>query len=139
MKVVHDWEGVFTDQATGKPVAAIARYTYQDGEDRYVVSFTRSHDLTATRMADTIKGIKRIAVKLAHFDGAYLRFTGDIEISRYRGGGLAETHKDDVIWGTDVIRARPRPVAPSRLGPAHESDDATSDAQWPTRSRRSHL
>jgi hypothetical protein len=47
---------------------------------------------------DTIKGVKHIAAKLAHFDGAYLRFAGDIEISRYRGDALVETHKDDAIW-----------------------------------------
>jgi hypothetical protein len=34
----------------------------------------------------------------AHFDGAYLRFAGELEIARYRGGELAETHKDDAIW-----------------------------------------
>ncbi len=34
----------------------------------------------------------------AHFDGAYLRFAGDIEISRYRGSELAETYSDDAIW-----------------------------------------
>jgi hypothetical protein len=49
-------------------------------------------------MADAIKGVKRIAAKLARFDGSYLRFNGDIEISRYRGGELAETRKDDAIW-----------------------------------------
>jgi hypothetical protein len=76
----------------------MARLHDQDGEDRYVVSFTRTRDLSATRMVDTIKGLKRIAAKLAHFDGAYLRFAGDIEISRYRGGELVETHKDDAIW-----------------------------------------
>jgi hypothetical protein len=62
------------------------------------VSFTRTHDLSATRMVDTIKGVKRIAAKLAHFDGAYLRFVGDIEVSRYRGDEFVETHKDDAIW-----------------------------------------
>ena len=97
-KVTFERQGVYTDEATGKPVAATTRYTYRDREERYVVSFTRTHDLTATRMIDTIKGVKRIAGRLAHFDGAYLRFTGDIEISRYRGGELAETHKDDAIW-----------------------------------------
>ncbi|HYT78749.1 MAG TPA: hypothetical protein VEQ37_05760 [Actinomycetota bacterium] len=82
----------------GKPVAATTRHTYRDGEDRYLVSFTRTQDLSATRMIDTIKGVKRIGAKLAHFDGAYLRFVGDIEISRYRGGEWVETHKDDAIW-----------------------------------------
>jgi hypothetical protein len=97
-KVTFEREGVYTDEGTGKPVATTTRYTYQDGEDRYVVSFTRTHDLSASRMIDTVKGVKRIAAKLAHFDGAYLRFVGNLEISRYRGGELAETHKDDAIW-----------------------------------------
>jgi hypothetical protein len=97
-KVTFEREGIYTDQKTGKPVAKTTRYTYQDGEDRYVVSFTRSHDLSTTRMVDSIKGIQRIAAKLMHFDGAYLRFAGDLEISRYRGGELVEAHKDDAIW-----------------------------------------
>jgi hypothetical protein len=97
-KVTFEREGVYTDPTTGKPVASTTRYTYRDGDDRYVVSFTRTSDLTAARMVDSIKGLKRIFAKLAHFDGAYLRFVGDIEISRYRGGDLIETHKDDAIW-----------------------------------------
>jgi hypothetical protein len=97
-KVTFERDKIYTDQTTGKPVAAVTRYTYSDGEDRYVVSFTRTHDLSATRMVDTIKGVKRIAARLAHFDGAYLRFVGTLEISRYRGGELAETHTDDAIW-----------------------------------------
>src|ERR1700693_5864378 len=97
-KVTFEREGIYTDQKTGKPVAATTRYTYQDGDDRYVVSFTRTGDLSVNRMVDTIKGLKRIAAKLAHFDGAYLRFVGEIEISRYRGADLIETYKDDAIW-----------------------------------------
>jgi len=97
-KVSFERQRVYTDQTTGKPVAATTRYTYQDGEDRYVVSFTRTHDLSVAPMIDTIKGVKRIAAKLAQFDGAYLRFVGDIEISHYRGHELVETYKDDAIW-----------------------------------------
>jgi hypothetical protein len=63
-----------------------------------VVSFTRTHDLSADRMIDGVHGVKRIAAKLAHFDGAYLRFAGDIEISRYHGATLVETHRADAIW-----------------------------------------
>jgi hypothetical protein len=97
-KVTFEREGIYTDQKTGKPVAATTRYTYQDGDDRYVVSFTRTRDLSVSRMIDTIKGIKHIAAELAGFDGAYLRFAGDLEISRYHSGELVETHKDDAIW-----------------------------------------
>jgi hypothetical protein len=96
--VTFEREGIYTDQTTGKPVAATTRYTYQDVEDRYVVSFTRTQDLSASRMIDSIKGLKHFAAKLAHFDGAYLRFVGDIQISRYRGDEVVETYKDNAIW-----------------------------------------
>jgi hypothetical protein len=97
-KVTFERDGIYTDKVTGKPVAAITRYSYDDGEDKYVVSFTRARDLSAAPMADAIKGIKRIAARLAHFDGAYLRFADEVEVARYRGGELAETHKNDAIW-----------------------------------------
>jgi hypothetical protein len=96
--VTFEREGVYTDQATGKPVATTVRYTYQAGEDRYVVSFTRTRDLSASRMIDTITGVNHILARLAHFDGAYLRFAGDLEIARYRGADLVETHRDAAIW-----------------------------------------
>jgi hypothetical protein len=97
-KVTFEREDVYTDTTTGKPVATTTRYVYQDGDDRYVVSFTRTRDLSLNRMIDTIKGLKHIAARLAHFDGAYLRFAGDIEVSHQRGGEPIETHRDEAIW-----------------------------------------
>ena len=97
-RVSFERDGVYTDQTSGKPVAAVTRYTYTDGEARYVVSFTRAHDLSDSRMIDSLKGLKRIAARLAHFDGAYLRFAGDMEVARYSGGELAEIHRDEAIW-----------------------------------------
>jgi hypothetical protein len=97
-KVTFEREGIYTDETTGKPVARITRYIYRDSEDQYVVSFTRSRDLTLSRMIDNVKGLRHIAARLAHFDGAYLRFAGDIEVSHRRNGELVESHKDDAIW-----------------------------------------
>lgn len=96
--VSFEREGVYTDEKTGKPVAATTRYTYHDGDERYVVTFIRSHDLSADLMIDGVRGIKRIAAKLAHFDGAYLRFVGDVEISHFRADELLEIHTDEAIW-----------------------------------------
>ena len=62
------------------------------------MSFTRSRDLTLNRMIDNIKGLKHVAARLAHFDGAYLRFAGDLEVSRHHGSELIETHNDEAIW-----------------------------------------
>ena len=93
-KVTFEREGIYTDDTTGKPVARRTSYPYQDGEDRYAVSFTR----TRSRMIDSVKGLKQIAARLARFDGAYLRFAGDIEVSHHHGGELVETHADEAIW-----------------------------------------
>ena len=97
-KVTFEREGIYTDETTGKPVATTTRYVYQNGQDRYTVSFTRSRDLTLNRMIDNIKGLKHVAARLAHFDGAYLRFAGDLEVSRHHGSELIETHNDEAIW-----------------------------------------
>ena len=97
-KVTFEREGIYTDDATGKPVARETSYIYQDGDDRYAVSFTRRRDLTRSRMIDSVKGLRHIAARLARFDGAYLRFAGDIEVSHHHGGELVETHADEAIW-----------------------------------------
>ena len=97
-KVTFEREGVYTDETTGKPVATTTRYTYQDGADRYVASFTRTRDLTLSPMIDSIRGIKHLAARLAHFDGAYLRFAGDLEVSHHRGSEPIETYRDEAIW-----------------------------------------
>jgi CrtC N-terminal lipocalin domain len=91
-------ENIYIDQTTGKPIATTTRYTYRAGDQRYVVSFIRRRDLTVSRMIDTIKGPKRVAARLAGFDGAYLRFVGDLQIEHYRGSELIEAHKNDAIW-----------------------------------------
>jgi hypothetical protein len=98
VRVTFEREGIYTDRTTGKPVATTTRYVYQDGADRYAVSFTRTRDLTLSRMIDGITGIKQVAARLARFDGAYLRFAGDLEVSHHRGGELIDTHSEEAIW-----------------------------------------
>ena len=49
-------------------------------------------------MIDSVKGLKHIAARLAHFDGAYLRFAGEMEVSHHHGGALIETYKSEAIW-----------------------------------------
>jgi hypothetical protein len=90
--------GRYTDTATGKPVGNVTRYTYTDGDERYVVTFTRHADLAAAKMTDGLKGPKKVAAKLVGFDGAYLRFVGELRIERYRGEELVENHIDDALW-----------------------------------------
>ncbi|MEV0475814.1 lipocalin-like domain-containing protein [Streptomyces prunicolor] len=97
-KVTFEELGSYTDTETGKPVGNVTRYTYADGDERYVVTWTRHTDLTASKMTDEIKGPKKVAARLAGFDGAYLRFAGELRIERYRGEELVENHTDEALW-----------------------------------------
>ena len=46
-KVAFTLEDVHTDETTGKPVADVLRYSYQDGEDRYVLTYAGQTSLPA--------------------------------------------------------------------------------------------
>jgi hypothetical protein len=91
--------GLYTDSATGKPVANITRYTYGSDDERYVVTFTRHRDLSRNRMIEGLHGVKRAAAELLRFDGAYLRFSGEVRVEHYQGGELVDQYvTEDAIW-----------------------------------------
>ena len=97
-KVGFAREDIYTDEKTGKPVANMLRYSYEDGDDRYVVTYTREEDLSINRMIEGIHGIKRLAATLVGFDGAYLRFSGECRVQYFRAGALVEEFADKAIW-----------------------------------------
>ena len=92
-------DDVRTDPKTGKPVATVTTYGYDDGADRYVVTFTRHRDLVANTFVEEMHGWRKAAARLARFDGAYLRFDGELRIERQdQHGRLIETYTDGAIW-----------------------------------------
>jgi hypothetical protein len=97
-KVAFEELGRYTDTATGKPVGNVTRYTYTDGEERYVITFTRHSDLASNKFIDELKGPKKAAARLIGFDGAYLRFAGELRVEHYDGGQLVDSHVDDALW-----------------------------------------
>jgi hypothetical protein len=97
-KVTFEELGRYTDTETGKPVANVTRYTYTDDADRYVVTYTRHSDLSKTRFTDRLTGPKKAAAKLSGFDGAYLRFVGEVRVEHYEGENLTESYVDDALW-----------------------------------------
>ncbi len=97
-KVSFEELGRYTDTSTGKPVANVTRYTYTDGVERYVITFTRLSDLAADKFIDHLHGPKWAAAKLVGFDGAYLRFAGELRIDHYNGEQLVESHVDNALW-----------------------------------------
>jgi hypothetical protein len=97
-KVTFEELGRYTDMVTGKPVGNVTRYTYTDGEERYVVTFTRNSDLASDKFIDDLKGPKKLAARIVRFDGAYLRFAGELRIEHYEGQQLMESHTNDALW-----------------------------------------
>jgi hypothetical protein len=97
-KVTFEELGTYTDAGTGKPVANVTRYTYADGDDSYVITFTRYRDLAVNKMIDELHGPKKVAARLIRFDGAYLRFTGELRIEHWHADMLADSYTDSAIW-----------------------------------------
>lgn len=89
---------VSIDQATGKPVADITRYTYADGNTRYVVTFERERTILRQVFADKLPLAKRLFAKLARIDSAYLRFTGKATVEKFESDRLVERFSDPAIW-----------------------------------------
>ncbi len=83
---------------TGKPVATQVIYEYNDGPERYVLTFTRKKDLLHYKFIEELHGIKALLARLLRVDGAYLRFTGELSLEHYQADTLVETHGDEALW-----------------------------------------
>ena len=97
-KVSFEARDVAFEPVTGKPVANTVVYRYDAGDQHYVVTFRRKRDLVLHRMVDDLTGFRRFAAGLIGFDGAYLRFTGDVQIERLENGKVVESLNDQALW-----------------------------------------
>jgi len=88
----------YLDEATGKPVFASTCYTYDAGGESYVVTFTRQRDLSRDFLIDTLSGVKKFAARLLRFDGAYLRFAGEMTVQYHRDGAMVEEFSSEAMW-----------------------------------------
>ena len=96
-KVTFDKSDLHADPMMHKPVAQVHSYTYDDGTDRYELSYRRSDTLLRTPFIDAVHGVKRIAARLVGFDGCYLRFGGTIDVTAVHNGART-TLTEDAIW-----------------------------------------
>jgi hypothetical protein len=97
-KVSFHLEDEHMDPKSGKPVANVVVYEYEDGPERYRVSYRRSETIVDEELIETVSGFKRLLAELARFDGSYLRFTGNVQLERFVEGELVEDVSDPGIW-----------------------------------------
>ena len=86
------------DAETGKPVSDLLTYTYTEGTTRDVITWRRHRTILRDRFVDDISGVKHLLAKLVGFDGAYLRFTGELSVERYEAGLSVDKAADEAIW-----------------------------------------
>jgi hypothetical protein len=90
--------GEFIEEATGKPVHNQLVYDYDDGAVHYRVSYQRKRSIVNYKMIEELRGFIKFLARLAGFDGAYHRFTGDAVIERLEGGRVVEKTESPAIW-----------------------------------------
>jgi hypothetical protein len=104
-KVVADDEAVVTfvesdvhiDEDTGKPVGNVLTYTYA-GEVGFRVTWERKETIFRAQFIDALHGLQHFLARLIGFDGAYLRFTGNITLEKLEDGQVVETETNEAIW-----------------------------------------
>jgi hypothetical protein len=85
------------DPDSGKPVANVVVYEYEDGPERYRVTYRRSETIVDDKLIERVSGFTHLLAKLARFDGTYLRFTGNVQLERFVNGELVEDVSDPGI------------------------------------------
>lgn len=89
------------DPATGKPVANTLMYDYDataEGGEHFRVTFRRENTIVQDRMIESLKGPKRILAQLAGFNGAYLRFTGQVTVERLTHDEDGDSASAPALW-----------------------------------------
>jgi hypothetical protein len=107
-KLVFTASEEFIEEETHKPVHNKLVYDYNDGKVHYRVSYTRKNTLVKFKMIEELRGFLRLLAKLAGFDGAYHRFTGEALVERIEGDTVVEKQESPAIWELMYFGRKPK-------------------------------
>jgi len=96
-KVAFEQREVHHDEDTGKPVADILTYSYAGNPD-FKVTWQRKNTILRAKFIEDLHGIKHFLARLIGFDGAYMRFTGDLTVQKLEGSQIIESETDEALW-----------------------------------------
>ena len=97
-KVRFSLDEEHVDEQSAKPIADVVVYEYSDDDDVYKVSFRRAETIQNRKLIDDVSGLRHILARLVHFDGAYLRFTGQVRLEHFVAKQKIEDVSDAGIW-----------------------------------------
>lgn len=93
-KVIFATADIHTDEYTNKPYADLHEYRYIDTDTVYDVRYQREETILRTQFINELSGAKRLLAKAAGFDGAYMRFKGEVTVRAE--GSVPAT--DNAVW-----------------------------------------
>jgi hypothetical protein len=97
VKFSHRPNGV--DDLTRKPWSPGLTYDFDDGAHHYRVTFNHRRTLVRARMAESLRGVVKLAARLAELDPAYLRFTGPVTVEELDGDKVVQsTTNAAAVW-----------------------------------------
>jgi hypothetical protein len=100
-KLIFTASDEFIEPTTGKPVHNSLVYDYDDaakGGEHFRVSYTRKKSIVNFKMIEELRGLLKFLARLAGFDGAYHRFTGDAVVERLKVDTVVEKQEAPAIW-----------------------------------------
>ncbi len=97
-KVMFTRTELHDDTETGKPVGDLLTYTYADDSATFIVTWRRQETILRDEFLNEVHGFKHLIARLIGFDGAYMRFSGELTVQRYEGENIIETESDEAIW-----------------------------------------
>lgn len=91
-------KGIAINKETGKPVADKLIFDYEEMDMNFKVTFNREQIIFINKMIESTKGFPRLIAKLSGFDGAYIRFTGEVSLEVYEKHNLIDQQQENAIW-----------------------------------------
>ena len=86
------------DENTGKPFDSRIVYSYDGDLQHYRVTYIRKDTIVSVRMIDTLPKEKQVIAEKIGFNGAYLRFTGDVIVERIENDVVVESVTETGLW-----------------------------------------
>ena len=93
--------GEHPDPVTGEPVTDTTVYDYDataHGGEHYRVTFRRENTIVQTRMIESVRGLTYVLARIAGFDGAYMRFTGQVTVECIGADAAPEAVTAPALW-----------------------------------------
>ena len=107
--LMYKEEDYYFNSFTKKHVARNLIYDYEEGNSRYVITYTASEDIEQMNMDSVVGPIGKMALYLLGLRGSYNRIGGDVTIKHYENGVLVDEASSKAIWeqmyfGKDRLR-----------------------------------